>query len=85
MKLIDVCNKVVAEKTAALIRPKLGVNHEYDVKEMFGGKKKGWVLLDLFTASAISKVAAALNETNRAKLNTLPPLRVSSICFQLLK
>ena len=53
MKFLEAAKKVVETKTALLIRPRRGVDMEFDTKPMFSGKKKGWVLLDLFTASAV--------------------------------
>lgn len=47
-------------------------NWQYDVKPLFTGKKKGWSILDAFTASAIAAVYKALNEANRAKFDRIP-------------
>ena len=41
------------------------------------------VFVDLFSASAIVQVAAAINDTNRAKLLALPIARVADISFKL--
>lgn len=70
---------VIAQKTvtegAQLIRvrernPETKVI-EYDCKPIFTGSKRGWTMLDSFTAGAIMAVYNALNETNRPKLDTI--------------
>jgi hypothetical protein len=85
MTALDAARKVVAEKQCALIRPRKDAPNEYDFKEAFQGKKKGWFYLDLFSASAIAKVYDAINESNQAKLAALPIQRIASICFQMVK
>jgi len=85
MTLTQVCSKIVTDKTAMCIRSRKDAPQQYDVKPMFTGNKHGWTLLDLFTASAINSVANAINDINRDKLNSLPPLRAAEICFSLLK
>jgi hypothetical protein len=85
MKDIEAARKVVAEKQCALIRPRKDAPNEYDFKEAFQGKKKGWFYLDLLTSSAITQVYEAINEANQAKLAALPIQRIASICFQMVK
>jgi hypothetical protein len=43
----------------------------------------GWIILDLFSASAICAVANAVNETNRARLARLHPVVALDICLAL--
>lgn len=46
----------------------------------------GWILLDLFTASAIVGVAAGLSKPeNRAHLATLPIPHAAGVCFQVIE
>ncbi len=85
MKLNELCNLIVAEKSAKLIRPKKDNPGQYDYKELFTGSKKGWAIFDLFTASAVKAVWDALSPANRDKLNNMPPLKVSAVWFKLLK
>jgi len=85
MTAIDAARKVVNEKQCVLLRPRREEPLQYDCKDAFTGKKKGWFFLDLFTSSAIVKVHEAINETNQAKLEKLPIQRIASICFQLIK
>jgi hypothetical protein len=63
--------KHVSVNGAVLIRPReLG---EYDMKPLFTGKKRGWMILDAFTASAITAVREALNDNpNAAKFDRIP-------------
>ena len=44
---------------------------QYDVKELFTGRKKGWTILDSFSHSAIRAVYNAINDANKAKFNKL--------------
>lgn len=65
MKAIEVFKKIVAEKQGLAVRPTKGMLGEYDTKESLppAGKpirRKGWVLVDLFTASAVVQVHDAL-------------------------
>lgn len=54
------------------MRQQFDGNRQYDVKPLFTGSKRGWTVLDLFTASAIQSVYKAINETNRAKFDRIP-------------
>ena len=85
MTAMEAANTVYANRQCMLIRPKKGVEGEYDMKDAFMGKKKGWFYLDGFTASAIVKVYEAVNDTNREKLSRLPIATLASICFRMCK
>jgi hypothetical protein len=84
MTAIEIAQKVAAEHQALMFRARKDEPGQYDVKELFQGKKKGWTILDGFTASAIVKVYSALNETNRAKFTTLPLEKMASVAFKLI-
>ncbi len=58
---------------------------EFDVKEAFSGKKRGWFYMDAFTASAICAVYDALNEANRPKYAALPLPKLISVTWKLVK
>ncbi len=45
---------------------------QYDVKPLFTGSKKGWTMLDAFTASMLRAVYAALKPESQAKFNNVP-------------
>jgi hypothetical protein len=84
MTAIEAARKVYTEKSCHLLRPRKDEPAQYDVKDAFTGKKRGWFYLDLFTASAIVKVHEAVNESNRAKLEKLPITTLARICFQMV-
>ena len=65
-----------------LLRIRKDAPGQYDVKDAFCGRKTGWFYLDSFTASAIAQIYAAVNETNRAKLDKLPIERLADIAFR---
>ena len=44
---------------------------QYDVKELFSGRKKGWHILDSFSLSAIRAVYNAISDDSKAKFNRL--------------
>lgn len=74
MKISDIFKKVVNESQAVLIRPRevdSNNNIQYDVKELFSGKKKGWTVLDGFTASAMLTVYNALEKKSQEKYDTV--------------
>jgi hypothetical protein len=83
MTAIEAAKKVSVESTCHLVRPRKGEPTQYDAKPAFTGSKRGWFYLDAYTASAISKVHAALNESNRAKFEALPITRMASVAFRL--
>ena len=85
MTAINAARKVVAEKQCALLRPRKGEPLQYDCKDAFTGKKRGWFFLDLFTSSAIVQVYEAISEANRTRLERLPIQTIARICFQMIK
>jgi len=82
MKFLEAARTVFESKTAMLIRPRKGADREYDLKPMFSGKKSGWVLMDLFTASAVVAVADRVAEDVKLILNSLPPVKAAAICMK---
>jgi hypothetical protein len=70
MTASEIIKKVVDEKSACLIRlrkgyPIKGEPIQYDVKPIFTGNKKHWIMLDLTTASAMLACYNALKDTGR--------------------
>ena len=53
--------------------------HEHQATEIDG------VLVDATTANCITKVYDALNEDNRAKLASMPIVKMANICWELVK
>jgi hypothetical protein len=83
MDTIKLAERVVETGQAHLWRYRQG---ELQAREWgTGGRKRGWSLLDLFSAGAIRAVARALNEENRARLASLPPHKAALVCFKLVK
>lgn len=82
MKFLEAAKMVVETKTAHLIRPRRGADMEYDAKPMFTGSKRGWTLLDLFTASAINAVADSVGQGTKDLMNSLKPGVVAKVAFQ---
>ncbi len=76
MEASRIIKEIVETKSCVLIRPRKeghikATPWQYDVKEPFQGNKKGWTLLDLFTASAMLKVYEALKDENKTKFDQL--------------
>ena len=72
----QIIKQVVDTKGCVLIRPRKedhvkGNPWQYDIKEPFQGNKKGWTLVDLFTASAMVKVYDTLKDENKGKFDRL--------------
>ena len=68
--------KHVSENGCVLIRPRKGERikgepWQYDVKDAFGGNKRGWTYLDTTTVSALEAVYNALNEKHKEKFDRL--------------
>lgn len=84
---IEVARLVASTKGAHLFRQRRDVTdrHEYDVKEIFTGNKRGWTLLDLFSASAICSVWDALKPENQEKYARMNLPAMASTAFKLLK
>ena len=67
----------VLDNGVSLVRPRIkdfehGQPIQYDVKDGFTGKKRGWFYFDTFTASAMSQVFKALKPETQEKFNCLP-------------
>ena len=77
MRTSEIIKQVIETKGCVLIRPRKeehlnNTPWQYDLKEPFQGNKKGWTLLDLFTASAMLKIYDALEkEENKARFDRL--------------
>lgn len=69
-----------------LIRPRLpfvkGEPKEYDIKPLFTGNKRGWVVLDLTTANAMNTVYNALSEENQRKWDNIHVVRLVEFTWE---
>jgi hypothetical protein len=58
---------------------------EYDVKPLFTGNKRGWILLDHTTASALDACYQALSPDNQAKWDRIPLTRLVDFAWGQVK
>lgn len=79
------CAREVVRDGCKLLRERKDAPREYDCKDMFTGKRRGWFYLDTFSASAIVQVYDALNETNRAKYERLSIPSMAKVAFKFVK
>lgn len=82
--------KHCVSNSALLIREKKtehikGEPWQYDIKELSTGKKKGWIMLDSFTASAMLQVYNAMNSEQQSKYNTFHFLKLVDFTWKVLK
>ena len=85
MTAIQVFEETV-ENGCQLARLRLNDKTQYDAKPYYsGGKKKNWVYIDHFTASAVLKVHEALGDENKKKFEALPLSRMVDITWRLVK
>ena len=81
MTLYEVCSQVVNSGQFVMIRPNDGVD-SYTIKT--SGSKKGWTVIDSWSASCYVTVYEAISADNRAKLIELPIMRQFDIAFKSL-
>lgn len=62
-----------------------GQPYEYDVKDGFSGKRRGWVYLDSFSLGALRAVYNGLNEDNKAKFNNIHISRLLDLAWKYAK
>lgn len=72
----EIIKQVVETSGALMIRNRKeahirGEDWQYDVKPLFSGSKKGWTIMDLFTAGAVLSIYNALSEEHRTKFNKI--------------
>lgn len=82
MTLLELAKHATANG-AQLVRPKVP-GPGYDFKPLFTGNKRGWVILDAFSASAIVTVHGALSPEAQKKLEGLGLIKAVDICFKLI-
>jgi len=68
-----------------VFRSRKGEPGQYDTKPYFTGSRHGWVIIDSFTASAITQVYDGLNEVNREKFAGLGLVTMAHVAFKLIK
>ena len=73
--------KQILAEGACLIRPRKALRVKgqpihYDVKPLFTGNKRGWVLLDITTAHAMQTCYNALSSANQIKWDCIPIMKL---------
>ncbi len=58
---------------------------QYDCKPMFTGSKKGWMLMDAFTASALLAVFNALKPESQARFDNIPLGKLVDFAWKQVK
>lgn len=79
--------QVKRDKQAVQIRYRSGGKGEakqYDLKQLFTGKSRGWTVFDLMTANAVMAVYNGANEEMRPKLDTIPLNSLISFCWRMV-
>jgi hypothetical protein len=78
--------KEAKENGCQLVRPRKDQPLQYDCKHFaVGGKKKGWIYLDSFTASHVINVYNAVETKYKEKLEKLGLLRLIDLCWKVAK
>ena len=86
--IVDVARKVVEQKQAHLYRPRLdkGIEVGLDWKAWgTGGNKRGWTLLDLFSASAVLAVFDHISEEHQKRMLRLRATSAVLMCLKLVR
>lgn len=78
MKLSEVCEKVIADKTAVLVRDRKEGGLEV---KPYAGNKRGWVLLDLTTASVCCQVFDRVKPKVKTTLDSFPAKKAVRIIW----
>ncbi len=85
MTTIQAANHVI-ENGCSLLRLRKDELHQWDVKPMLTGKRRGWFYMDAFTASMLVTVYNALsNDEAKAKFNRIPLMRLIDFGWKHIK
>jgi len=79
--------QIVDNHSACLIRPRKeervkGQPIQYDVKPLFTGNKKGWVLLDVTTAHALQTCYNALSPANQERWDRISIIKLVDFTWE---
>ena len=91
MLISDVAAEIVRTKTAHAIRrrrtePEEGQPIEYDAQPFNEtGNKKGWILLDAFTASIMCQVYENISPKAQESFNKITLYKLIDICWKAIK
>lgn len=78
------CARLVLKDGAQLIRPRKD-GAGYDAKPLFTGKRRGWQVLDHFSASALVAVHEALSEEKKTVFANAPIHRALTLAWRCVK
>jgi len=62
-----------------------GTPWNYDIKQAFTGKRRGWVYLDQFTKSAIRAVYNALSDSAKEKFDNIHIIKLVDFTWDHIK
>lgn len=85
MTALEVFKQVLSTGGCHVAREQKKCPGQYDSKLYFDGNRRGWTMVDLFTASTVCQVHAALKPENQAKFETLPLVRMAEVASTLAK
>lgn len=85
MTALEVAQKVATRRQALLVRERKGEPGRYDAKDLADGSKRGWVILDGWTASAIVRVYEALNQDNKKAFAAMSLIKMANVALKLIK
>ena len=92
MKASEITEQVTRTKTAHAIRLRRnqeivkGQPIQYDAQPFYKtGNKKGWIILDLFTASMLVQVRAALKAENQSTWDNIPIQKLINLGWSVMK
>jgi hypothetical protein len=82
-------SEIIKLEGLQLIRPRKvehvkGEPYQYDVKEAFTGKKKGFVYMDAFTKNAMRTVYNAMNPEQQAKYDNIHILKLVDFTWKCI-
>lgn len=81
MTFLDCC-RAVREDGLRLIRPRADSPNQYDLKEPYTGRAKGWTWLDTTSANIVLQVYEALPPQNQEKFQKLSANRALYLCWR---
>lgn len=87
MTITQIARRVRDTHSACLIRYRsgeMGEAKEYDTRDLFGGNRRGWTVIDSMTAGAICAVYDGAREDLRPKLDTIPLRTLIDFCWRMV-
>ena len=88
MRISEIQQQISKEQSALLLRPRKeervkGQPIQYDVKPLFTGNKRGWVMLDITTNHALQTCYNALTkDESKAKWDRMPVMQLIDFAWR---